>query len=115
MNRKGDRMLADITRVLNVNGGLLGNLPAGATGSAIARENLLAFTYDPSAGAHGSLRVFDLNANPSGPNNEFPELQAIPLNYSLGSNTNPALIAVTPDAKTVFVAGNEQVVVVPIP
>src|SRR5262249_8810021 len=93
INRKGDGRLADYTRVLNLNGGLLGNLPAGLTGSAIARENLLAFAYDPNASANGSIRVYDLDANPSGPNNEYPELQAIPLNYSLGSNTNPALIA----------------------
>jgi len=115
LNRTGSRMLADITRVLDANGFLLGNLPAGATGGAIARENLLAFTYDPSVGANGSVRVFDLDATPSGPNNEFPELQAIALTHSPGSNPNPVLIALTPDAKTAFVAGNEQLVVVPIP
>jgi hypothetical protein len=62
------------------------------------------------------VRVFDLTSPPSG-QAMFPEiLPAITPSASPSANlSNPVKMVITPDGGTMFIAGDQQIIVLPAP
>jgi len=85
---------------------LLGTLPAGLTGFVISPDGFTAYAH---FSATNLIRKFDLTA-PSG--GSFVETGSI-LVASPGTSFNE--MTISPDGGTLFLAGNQQVVIVPAP
>jgi hypothetical protein len=108
LNRTGDRALFDYLQVYGRDLQLLSSLPATTRAAALAPNSRRAYTYDNN----GTVRVFDVSAAAVG---TFPEiLPAITLAEGPGT-ASVYRILVSHDEEALFIAGSEQVVVVPLP
>jgi hypothetical protein len=84
-----------------------GTLPAGLTGVVISPDGSTAYAY---FSATNSIRKFDLSV-PSG--GVMPDIGGISVAASPGTTFNA--MAITPDGGTLFLAGNQQLIVTPAP
>jgi hypothetical protein len=92
--------------------GGLGPASAATFSAVIAPNGTEAYTYTWA----GTLRRFDLAQATAG--GEFQsDGSAVPMSADPGLNNglNNVLMAITPDSKTLFIAGGTQIVVVPLP
>ena len=116
LDRRGTRIVIDRTRVYSGGYVLLGTLPSSTLAVVLRPDGSRAYTYDRS----GRLRTFDLTAVPAG--GAFPEIgSGITLAGDPGSEVESVFssavveMAMTPDGRTVFIAGSLAVVVQPVP
>ncbi len=116
LSRDGSRKLVGgsggATQVFDANLNPIGTLPSTTLIGVVAPSGLRAYTYD----LNGTVRVFDLTT-PPGSQAMFPEiLPAITPSASPSTNqSNPLKMVITPDGGTVFIAGDRQVIVLPVP
>jgi hypothetical protein len=114
VSRDGSKMIlvsselsaSQVTTVYSFGGGAfaaLGNLPAGLTGFVISPDGSTAFAYFPSTGL---IRKFDLNTA------GFPQTNSVAV-PSPGTFFNT--MTISPDGGTLFLAGNQQLIIVPTP
>lgn len=89
----------------------LGSLPATTLCSILSRDSTRAYTFDSDLKVH----VFDLTATPV--LGQYPEIGSGITADDPGAGTNgqDMRMAISPDAKTLFLAGGTQIVVVPLP
>lgn len=98
----------------------LGSLPTSTLVMKLSPDGHKAYAYDQS----GLLLTYDLTATPVA--GVFPQtgtgitLAGSPgapgvLGIDIGSNAQPLYMAITPDGKTVFIAGTDALVVQPVP
>jgi hypothetical protein len=115
VNRDGSRMIlvsseltaSQVTTVYNFAAGTLsalGTLPAGLTGFVISPDGSTAYAYFGSPGP--TIRKFNLDV-PS-----FPETGNVAV-ASPGTFFNE--MTISPDGGTLFLAGNQQLIIVPTP
>jgi len=90
----------------------IGILPSTTLVGVLAPSGRRAYTYD----INGSVRVFDLTTPLSG-QAMLPEiLPAITQSASPSTNQNsPLKMVISPDGGTVFIAGDQQIIVAPVP
>lgn len=116
LDRRGTRIVIGRTQVYNGAYLLLGTLPSTTQAVVLRPDGTRAYTFDHS----GRLRTFDLTATPAG--GAFPELGiGITLAGDPGRDQKAIYsdafveMAITPDGRTVFIAGSKAVVVQPVP
>jgi hypothetical protein len=115
VSRDGSRIIlvsfplsaSQATTVYNAAFTALGTLPADLTGFAISPDGSTAYAYFPTSGL---VRKFNLNA-PSG--GGFVELGTGTAVSSPGSFFSE--MTITPDGGTLFLAGNQRLIVLPAP
>lgn len=108
LNRTGDRVLLSYSQVYDADSQLLSSLPASTLAAALAPITRRAYALDDD----GSVRIFDVSSAAVG---TFPEiLPAITLSEGPGTQ-GLYRIQVSHDERALFIAGTEQVVVVPLP
>jgi len=111
LNRRATRILINGNRVYDANFQRLGNVP-GSTTVALSPDGSKAYTY--SGGT--ILHAYDLNGVLTDPDpaiGQFPEIGfGTTLAGDAGSNST---MTISPDGGTLFIAGNDQIVVVPAP
>jgi hypothetical protein len=116
LNRDGSRVLRftglNGAQVYDTSQNLLGTLPTTTVVGVLAPSGLRAYTYD----SNGTIRVFDLTTPPADGQSLYPEiLPAIIPSASPSSSPNTvAKMVISPDGGRLFVAGDQQVVVVPV-
>jgi hypothetical protein len=108
VSRNGHRLVLRGTRVYDGNEALLGTLPETTVAIALKPDGSRAYTYDPTV---GGIRVFDISVNRSGAAYDVLG-SVVPTAGDPGSN--PRMI-ISPDGRTLFLAGRAQVVVQPTP
>jgi hypothetical protein len=111
-DRTGHRLVAvgaAVTEVFDRDFSLLGHLPATTLAVALTPNGQRAYTYDSG----GSIRVFDLTTSLPSSSSSYPEI---------GNPTVPAdspgtgvVMTISPDANTLFIAGNQRILIVPAP
>jgi hypothetical protein len=115
MDRTGNRVAAgnagEAVRVYDRSWALLGTLPATSLAFIITPAGDRAITFD----LNQQVRIFDLTANVVG--GAFPESQAAitPAGDPTTNDGEPVRLALTPDGRTLFVAGDTRIAVVPLP
>ena len=116
LDRRGTRIVINRTQVYSSAYVLLGTLPSTTQAVVLRPDGTRAYTFDQST----RLRTFDLTAMPAG--GTFPEVGiGITLAGDPGRDRealySAALVemAITPDGRTVFIAGGKAVVVQPVP
>jgi hypothetical protein len=116
LSRDGSRSLVGgsggATQVYDATLNPIGTLPSTTLVGVLAPSGQRAYTYD----INGTVRVFDLTTPPGG-QTMFPEiLPAITPSASPSTNqNNPRKMVITPDGGTVFIAGDQQIIVLPVP
>jgi hypothetical protein len=110
-DRTADRLVlvgVTATEVFDRNFSLLGQLPSTTLAAVLTSNGQRAYTYDSA----GSVRAFDLTATVAS-NTSYPEI---------GSPTVPAnspgtgvVMTISPDSNTLFIAGNQRVLIMPAP
>jgi hypothetical protein len=116
LNRDGSRKLVGgsggATQVYDASLNPIGTLPSTTLVGVLAPLGQRAYTYD----INGTVRVFDLTT-PPGAQSMFPEiLPAITPSASPSTNqSNPLKMVITPDGGTVFIAGDQQIIVLSVP
>lgn len=113
LNRDATRMVLNGIEVFDGNLVLLGNLPNTTGAAALSPDGSIAYTYD---NVSGTVRKFDLNgALVAG---VFPEIGTgttpVGAPISTASFGNLAM-AVSLDGNTLVIAGNQKVVIMPVP
>jgi hypothetical protein len=90
----------------------IGTLPFTTVVGVLAPSGQRAYTYD----INGTVRVFDLTTPPSG-QTALPEiLPAITPSASPSINqNNPLKMVISSDGGTVFIAGDQQIIILPVP
>lgn len=111
-DRTGDRVVlvgTGATEVFDRDFSLLGNLPVTTLAVALTPNGERAYTYDSG----GSVRAFDLTASLGSSSSLYPEI---------GTATAPAdapgtgiVMTLSLDSNTLFIAGNQRVLVMPVP
>lgn len=116
LDRRGTRIVINRTQVYSGAYALLGTLPSTTQAVVLRPDGSRAYTLDQS----GRLRAFDLTATPAG--GAFPEVgSGITLAADPGRDQEAVFsdavveMAITPDGRTVFIAGGAGVVVQPVP
>ncbi len=116
LDRTGSRVVFDKTRVYDGQYTHLGDLPGTTEAIVLNPEGTRAYAYDQS----GKLIAYALDSPPVG--GIFQQAGSpITLAASPGTQWAPpyidtkVMMAITPDGKTVFIAGNDYVVVQPVP
>jgi hypothetical protein len=91
----------------------IGMLPSTTRAAVLNRDGSRAYTWDQN----GTVRTFNLSTFPATKNTEYPEvLPAITPAGSPGAGPAPEIrLVLTPDGRTLFMAGITQIVVVPLP
>jgi hypothetical protein len=89
-----------------------GKLPATIVDAVVTRDGGRAIALD---GATGNVRVFDLAAVPAGETDPLVELGAAGGFAPAGSPGAAPVLALSADERTLFLAGDDAVVVVPLP
>jgi hypothetical protein len=108
ISRTANRFVLNGTRVYDTTEAFFGTLPATTAAVVLRPDGARAYTYDPTA---GGILVFDTSVDRD--EAEYPALgPAVPLAGDPGSN--PQMI-ISPDGRTLFLAGSTQVVVQPTP
>lgn len=108
LNRDATRYIFNGTRVYNAEFALLGTLPATTLAVALRPDGLRAYTYDSAA---GGVLTFDLSATAGG--NAY---SAIGSALALPGDPGPGVrMTISPDGRTLFLAGATQIVVQPAP
>jgi hypothetical protein len=108
ISRTGNRLILNGAKVLDSAESVLGMLPASTTALVLKPDGTRAYTYDSAA---GGILVYDVSVDLKGA--AYAPLGAVvPLAGDPGSN--PKMI-ISPDARTLFLAGGTQVVVQPSP
>lgn len=110
VNRDGTRTVV-LAVVYDANFAVLGNLPATTAASILAPSAAKAYTWDTN-GITGTVRTFDISAAPVA--GQFPEV---------GTGVTPpgtyvgqfARMAISPDGGTLFLAGQNNIAVMPAP
>lgn len=108
ISRTANRLILNGTRVLDAAEAVLGTLPTTTTALVLKPDGTRAYAYDPTA---GGILVYDVSADLKGAA-YAPLGAAVPLTGDPG--TNPKMI-ISPDGRTLFLAGGTQVVVQPTP
>jgi hypothetical protein len=115
LDRRATRIIINRTQVYDGAYLLLGTLPSTTQAVVLRPDGTRAYTFDQS----GRLRTFDLTATSAG--GVFPEIGAgLTLAGDPGRDRkaiySDALVemAITPDGRTVFIAGSKAVVVQPV-
>jgi hypothetical protein len=100
------------TQIYDASYNAVGALPSTTLIGVVAPSGQRAYTYD----SNGTIRVFDLTTPATG-TTPCPEiLPAITLAASPSTNpVGPYRMTITPDGGTLFIAGDKQIVVVPLP
>jgi hypothetical protein len=119
LNRTGSRIVLDKTRVYDGSYNYLGNLPSTTDAVVLSPDGSRAYAFDHS----GKMVTYDLNGALTG--GVYPTIGS-PI--TLAGDPGPSsalppalytnaivLMAITPDGKTVFIAGKERVIVQPTP
>jgi hypothetical protein len=119
LNRTGSRIVLNNTRVYDGSYNFIGSLPSTTDAVALSPDGSRAYAFDHS----GKMIVYDLNGALTG--GVYPQIGSPitlaadpgPVSTSLSAlYTNAVvLMAITPDGKTVFIAGKKQIVVQPTP
>ncbi len=115
LDRTGNRVAAanasEAVRVYDRNWNLLGTLPASTVAFVLTPSGNRAITFD----SNRQVRQFDLTAAPVG--GAFPEIGTgiTPAADPVTVAAEPVRLALTPDGRTLFVAADTRVVVVPLP
>jgi hypothetical protein len=111
LDRHANRIVLNKRRVYGANFSLLGELPADTKAVVLSPDGAIAWTYVAS----GHVRKFDLLATPVG--GLFLELGSpTPLAASPDANNDQEVVmASTPEAEVLFIAGDDGVVVQPAP
>jgi hypothetical protein len=90
----------------------LGKLPTPLEGVVISPDGTTVFAYEAGSGGPGTLRKFDLTSPPV--NGVFPEVGGgTPVPDSLGTTFLP--MAISADGGSLFLAGDQKIVVMPAP
>ena len=116
LSRDGSRTLVGINgggvEIYDAALNVIGTLPNSTIAGVLAPSGQRAYTYD----ANGTVRVFDVTT-PLSAQVMFPEiLPAITPSASPSTNlNNPLKMLITPDGGTIFIAGDQQIIVVPLP
>jgi hypothetical protein len=101
------------TRVYDRNWTVRGLIPYTLNDFVVTRDGSRVYVY----GDDGKIHVYDLTATPDGVSNQFPQigsgLTLVGSPESLGAHR--VRLVLTPDEHTLFVAGSDQVVVLPLP
>ena len=106
INRHATRLLFDRLDVRDANLALLGSLPNSTQNAVLDPVELRAYAYE-----NNTVRVYDLDGTLV--NGIYPEISpAIPVSNDPGGAN---FITISPDGGTLFIAGTDQVVVVPLP
>jgi hypothetical protein len=118
LNRDGSRIVLDKTHVYDGQYNPLGDLPTSTDAVVLSPDGTRAYAFDHS----GTMKTYDLTgALVAG---IYPQLSATTLAGDPGpaSTITPALysnavvaMTITPDGRTVFIAGSKGVVVQPAP
>lgn len=110
LNRNGTNLVIG-TAVYDGQFALLGSLPVTTAASILSPTSAKAYTWDTN-GTTGTVRTFDISAAPVG--GQFPEIGTgvTPPGTYLGAY---AVMAVSPDGGTLFLAGTNHIAVMPAP
>lgn len=108
VDRGLSRMILNGTRVYDSTLTLFGTLQSTPQGVAVRLDGQRAYTYDAAA---GGVLTFDITANPD--SDVYPPLAAaVPVAGDPGSGVK---MAITPDQRTLLIAGTTQLVIQPAP
>lgn len=108
LDRNSSRMILNGTRVYDAALVLMGALQSTPQGVAIRLDGQRAYTYDAAA---GGVLTFDITANPD--SDVYPPLAAV---VPLAGDPGPGVkMAITPDQRTLLIAGTTQLVIQPAP
>jgi hypothetical protein len=108
ISRTATRLVLNGTRVYDASEAFLGTLPTTTAAVALKPDGSRAYTYDPAA---GGIFVFDISVDRD--EAAYAALGAVvPVAGDPGSN--PKMI-LSPDGRTLFLAGSAQIVVQPTP
>jgi hypothetical protein len=116
LSRDGARTLVGIKgggiQIYDATLNLIGTLPSTTLIGVLAPSGQRAYTFD----SNGTVRVFDVTT-PGSAQTMFPEiLPAITPSGSPSINlANPLKMVIAPDGGTVFIAGDQQIIVLPVP
>jgi hypothetical protein len=119
MDRTASRIVLRRTQVYDGSYVLLGSLPANDA-IVLSPDGTRAHTFERPA----TLRSYDLTAQLASTSDAYPQLgAAITLPQSPGVEMTtplyrgdvPVIMTITPDGRTVFIAGSERILVQPIP
>jgi len=121
LDRNGDTLLmrgddffggiSDFLRIYDRDWNVRGSLPLTAVEYVLAPDGSRAYTYDDT---DGEVHIYDLTAQPV--LGVFPEIASLALAGSPDEVvTNNVRMAITPDGRTLFLAGGTQIVVQPLP
>ena len=102
---------SDISKISRGQFALLGSLPTTTAASILSPTSTKAYTWD-TKGTTGTVRTFDISAAPVG--GQFPEIGTgvTPPGTYLGYYV---VMAISPDGGTLFLAGTNQIAVMPTP
>ena len=114
LDRAGNRVAAssagETVRIYDRSWTLLGTLPASTRAFVLSPRGDRAIAFD----VDGKVRVFDITANVAG--GAYAAIgNAITPAGDPGTIAEPIRLALTPDARTLFVAGDTRIAVVPLP
>ena len=109
LDRTGSRIILRGVDVYSQSFTPLGNLPGTPWAIVLKPDGTRAYTYDP--GSH-LLRTFDLTQSPVG--GFFPEV-GVGTALPGGALTATVIMTISPDGGTLFLAGSNQIVVLPTP
>lgn len=109
VDRAGTRIVMQGTRVYDKDYVLLGTLPSTTIAVVLKPDGTRAYTFDDS----GRVRTWDLTVNPVGAG-AFSEIGSPGVTPTADPGFN-AKIAITPDGGTLFLAGGDRIVVMPVP
>jgi len=108
ISRTATRLVLNGTRVYDAAEAFLGTLPATTAAVALKSDGSRAYTYDPTA---GGILVFDVSVDRD--EAAYAALGAVvPVAGDPGPNVKMIL---SPDGRTLFLAGGTQLVVQPTP
>jgi DNA-binding beta-propeller fold protein YncE len=114
LNRQASRILLGGFSIYDAGFQLLGGIGGSSPDSqTLSPDGTRAYAADRISGGllvPTRLRTFDLTATPV--SGQFPEIGT---GTSLPSDTGRAVMTVSPDGGTVFIAGSDSMVVVPAP
>lgn len=108
ISRSGNRLVVRGTRVFDGNESLLGTLPDTTVAIALKPDGSRAYTYDPTL---GGILVYDISVDRD--EAAYAALGA-PVPVAGNPGSAPKMI-ISPDGRTLFLAGSAQVVVQPTP
>jgi hypothetical protein len=114
LDRNATRILLGSSSVYNSSFQLLGTLPSFAPGAVLSPDGRKAYTYESfTTPGTGKVHVYDLTAAVGG---AFPEIgTATATPTEPGFNVGRTRMTISPDGGTLFIAGENGVLVMPAP